>query len=75
MQQSRFKPITRSLHPPLRTILATDNEIIILLAALQHYQICSSHQGKLAEAVPIIQSFMQRLHGQLPPGKSQVEGQ
>jgi len=68
MQQHRFKPIARSLHPPLRTILATDNEIIVLLATLQHYQICDKHanQGEIAPAIPLIQSFIQRLHDQLP---------
>lgn len=71
--QPRIKPITKSLHPPLRTIQATDNEIIILRAALQHYPLCGCHQGKLTEAMPIIHSFIQRLHEQLPPRKDQVE--
>lgn len=75
MQHHRFKPITKALQPPLRTILATDNEIIILLAALQHYPLCGCHQGKLAEAMPIIQGFIQRLHEQLPPRQDRIEGQ
>ena len=72
MQLPRFKPTTRSL-PPLRIIQATDNEIIVLLATLQHYQICDSHQGEIAPVIPLIQSFIQRLHDQLPPRK--IEGQ
>jgi hypothetical protein len=73
----RFNPITRSLHPPLRTILATDNEIIVLLATLQHYQICDRHanQEAIAPAIPLIQSFIQRLHDQLPLGREQIAGQ
>jgi len=77
-QHLRLKPATRALHsPPLRTILATDNEIIVLLATLQHYQICDrhAHQGEIAPAIPLIQSFIQRLHDQLPPGREQIVGQ
>jgi hypothetical protein len=70
VQQPRFKPTTRLL-PPLRTIQATDNEIIILLAALQHYPLCGCHQKELAEAIPLIQAFIQRLHSQLPPREGQ----
>jgi len=71
-----MKPATKALpSPPLRTILATDNEIIVLLATLQHYQICGCHQREIAPAIPLIQSFIQRLHEQLPPGNVQITGQ
>lgn len=76
MHQYRLKPITRTLQPPpFRTIQATDNEIILILAALQHYPLCGCHQGKLAEVIPIIQGFIQRVHDQLPPRREQIEGQ
>jgi hypothetical protein len=72
--QPRMKPITTSFQPPLRTIQATDNEIIILQAALHHYRdYLSSDKDLHAKASPLIQNFIQRLHDQIPPGK--VEGQ
>ena len=69
-----FKPTNRSL-PPLRIIQATDNEIIVLLATLQHYQVCDCHQGEIAQAIPLIQNFILRLHSQLPARKDRIEGQ
>lgn len=72
----QIKPITRSLQPPLKTIQATDNEIIILQAALHHYQDFLRHDPKLyQQAAPLIQNFILRLHEQLPPGKDRIEGQ
>ncbi len=73
MQSGRIKPITRSLRPALRMIQATDNEIIILQAALQHYQHFVGLNQELAQAIPLIQAFIQRLHDQLPARKEEIE--
>ena len=72
----QMKPITKSLQPPLRTIQATDNEIIILQAALQHYRDYLSYDKDLhAKASPLIQNFIQQIHDQLPVRKDMIAGQ
>lgn len=48
-------------------IQASHAEIIILQAALRHYRDYVSYEKELVRAIPLIQSFIQRLHGQLPP--------
>jgi hypothetical protein len=76
MQQPRVKPITKALQPSLRSIQATDNEIIILQAALHHYRdYIRSDKDFHAQTAPLIQNFIQRLHDQLPPRREQIEGQ
>jgi len=56
--QQRIRPITKSLQPPLRTIQATDNEIIILQAALHHYQdFLRDNTDLYKQAVPFIQNL------------------
>jgi len=71
-----MKPITKALQPPpLKTIQVTDNELIILQAALHHYRDYISYDKDLhAKVSPLIQNFIQRLHDQLPPRKDQIEG-
>lgn len=71
--QQRIKSIITSSHPPLRTIQVTNNELIIL-AALQHYPHCTCHQENLAEAIPITQGFIERLHRQSPSRQDRIAG-
>jgi tRNA(Arg) A34 adenosine deaminase TadA len=52
--------------PPLIYVQASHAEIIVLQAALQHYRDSIRYDKELAQAIPLIQSFIQRLHDQLP---------
>ena len=75
MHQQPGKPITKALQPPpLRTIQATDSEIIILQAALHYYRDSIRSDNDLyAKASPLIQNFIQRLHDQLPQRSEQTQ--
>jgi hypothetical protein len=75
MHQSASKPITKALQSqPLRTIQATDNEIIILQAALHLYRdSIRSDKDLHAKAPPLIQNFIQRLHDPLPQRQEQTQ--
>ena len=77
MQQPKSKALAKSLQPPplLMTIQATPAEVIVLQAALRHYQDYLSYDHDLhARSVPLIQHFIQRLHDQLPPRQEQIQG-
>jgi hypothetical protein len=74
--QPRVNPITKALQsPPLIYIQASHAEIIVLQAALRHYHDYISYEKELAQAIPLIQSFIQRLHEQLPLREERIEGQ
>ena len=56
-------------------ISATPAEIIVLQAALRHYLDDIRYQVEpYKQAAPLAARFIQRLHDQLPGGKTRVEG-
>ncbi len=64
----------RDTSMPLMTIQATPAEVIVLQAALHHYQRYIADDRQLAQGVPLIQHFIQRLHDQLPPRQERIGG-
>jgi hypothetical protein len=74
IQQQRGKPINKALQPPpWRTIQATDSEVIILQAALHHYQdFIRPNEELYKQVAPHIQAFIERLHNRLPQRSEQV---
>jgi hypothetical protein len=77
MQPPRIKPLTKSLRPLLRTIEVTDNELIIIQAALPHYLdfLRASNPNLYQQAAAHVSHLINRLHDQLPPRKNRIEGQ
>jgi hypothetical protein len=69
MLQSRGK----SNQPPLQTIQVTGHELILINTSLHYYLdfLRSSNPALYQQAAPIIQNFISRLHGQLPPRRDQ----
>ena len=70
-----MRPRRDTLRPVLRTIEVTDYELILLQAALAHYQDwLRAHSPELfQQATGHISQFVNRLHEQLSPRKEQIE--
>jgi tRNA(Arg) A34 adenosine deaminase TadA len=67
MHPPKLKSVSKAPQsPPLIYVQASHAEIIVLQAALQHYRDYIRCDKELAQAIPLIQSFIQRLHEQLP---------
>jgi hypothetical protein len=75
--QPRIKPLTKTLQPLLRTIEATDSELIFIQAALPHYLdfLRTSNPALYQQASSHVSRLINRLHDQLPPRKDRSEEQ